>query len=113
IGDAGAAKAAPAAPAAAEADPDIGLGAVAFLHSLLLGGAHIGDGEHHVGGAGLDIDAGNQRTAAAADEPAQDAADIGAAGIGVFAHHIRHQDIVGRANLSAADIGALLQLPAR
>ena len=50
-----------------------------------------------------------KRADAAADEAAQDAADIGAAGIAVLGNDVRHQDVIGRADLAHADIGAALQ----
>ena len=50
---------------------------------LLFAGAHIGDGQHHIGGLGTDADVGGQRPKAAGEESAQNAADIGAAGSAV------------------------------
>ena len=70
-------------------------------------------GNGHAEAPARDLDAERQRANAAADEAAQDAADIGAAGPAILVHDVRHQDIVRRAHLTEADIRAALQSAAR
>src|SRR5216110_1777210 len=96
--------------AAAGAPAEVGLLGVSLLHGDLLGGAHVGQGQHDIRGLALETDAADHRARHTAEEPADQSAEVAAAGVAVLGDHVGHQHVVGGLHLALADVRAAAHL---